>query len=118
MNILFVDDTEDNINLYKIFLKNYDAAKIDYLSDPVEAIKAIASGKYQLVFLDIEMPVKNGFDVIEEVGDIGNCTIYALTAYTDTSIIEQIGENKKFKDIVKKPILKRDLISIIDEEAK
>ncbi len=116
MRILFIDDTVDNINLYKIFLRNYDKADIDYTSSPVEAIRLINENDYNLIFLDIEMPGKNGFEVLDEVTVFENQRIYALTAYSDGETVEKIQKHSSISDLLKKPILKRDLISIIDKE--
>ena len=101
MRILFVDDTEDNINLYQIFLKNYDKADIEYTTKPDTAIKLMNENVYDLVFLDIEMPGKTGFDVLEEVTIQNEQKIYALTAYSDTDTVEKINEHERIKDILK-----------------
>jgi two-component system LytT family response regulator len=51
-----------------------------------EAVAAIKELKPDLVFLDIEMPGKNGFDVLEEVGaDCVPCVVF-VTAYDEYAL--------------------------------
>lgn len=51
-----------------------------------EAVSKILSVHPDLVFLDIQMPDKNGFDVLKEVGDDESPLVIFTTAYDDFAI--------------------------------
>lgn len=48
------------------FLKE-EAARLDSAEDGAQAIRKIHKNEYQLILLDINMPKKNGFDVLREI---------------------------------------------------
>jgi two-component system, OmpR family, response regulator ChvI len=79
--LMIVDDEEDVALAFKLTLTNNGYA-VDVYTDPVEAISNFASGKYDLVLLDIKMPKKNGFEVYRELKKIDkNVKICFLTAF-------------------------------------
>lgn len=71
-----------------------------------EGIRAINSYQPELVFLDIEMPNGNGFDMLERIGDIQFEVIF-VTAY-DKYAIRAIKHSAL--DYLLKPILAEDLV--------
>jgi two-component system, LytTR family, response regulator len=50
-------------------------------SSGVDAVTAIAARAPELVFLDIQMPQMNGFEVLEAVGDARRFVVVFVTAY-------------------------------------
>ena len=50
-------------------------------SDGKEALALIKKENPNLVFLDIEMPGMNGFDVVEKLNAV-NCKVIIITAYS------------------------------------
>jgi len=85
-SILLVDDSDDNKNLILLFLKKY-ALTIDLASNGREAYELFMKKKYDLVFMDMMMPVMDGFEstrLIREFEKKNNQSpipIIALTAY-------------------------------------
>ena len=67
MKAIIVDDEKDAVETLKIILKEYcqEVEIIDTAETAIEAIKSILKNKPDLVFLDVEMPHGNGFDVLE-----------------------------------------------------
>ena len=73
-NLRFLlNDFCDNVNILA------EAANVD------EAVKAIKKHQPQIVFLDIEMPQKNGFQLLNEFDEI-NFHIIFITAYDSYAI--------------------------------
>lgn len=65
---IIVDDEIEAQDRLASILKPFDYVDIiAKIGDPDEAIKKIIELKPELVFLDIEMPSKSGFDVVKEV---------------------------------------------------
>ena len=84
--ILIVDDNEINILVAKQFLNNRGMI-IDVAVDGREAIAKVAEKRYDLVFMDIQMPVLNGFEAVRIIRQnngayFKNLPIVALTAST------------------------------------
>ena len=66
---LIVDDENPARNkLHRFIEKSYSDAKIEDAENGIEAVKKIRENKPDVVFLDIQMPAMNGFEVIREIG--------------------------------------------------
>src|SRR5688500_3968881 len=79
---LIVDDEPLARDRVKRFLRDEeDITIIGECGNGLEAIDAIAREKPDLVFLDIQMPEKNGFEVIKSLSAKKLPTIIFVTAY-------------------------------------
>lgn len=79
---LIVDDEPLARERVKRFLRDeHDIEIIGECSNGKEAIVSIKEKKPDLVFLDIQMPEKNGFDVIRSLGTKNLPTVVFVTAY-------------------------------------
>ncbi len=110
-NAIVVDDELDAQEVLCLMLKKFcpSVEVIACCNDADEAIKAIQLYKPQLVFLDIEMPIKNGFEVLNALPQIDFAIVFT-TAYNQFAI-------KAIKyaafDYLLKPIDANDLIETI-----
>jgi DNA-binding response OmpR family regulator len=80
---LIVDDEPDITSSLKIGLEYYedDEFKVDTFNDPIEALSNYKTGHYDLLLLDIKMPIMDGFDLYHEIKKIDdNVKILFLTA--------------------------------------
>jgi PAS domain S-box-containing protein len=79
--VLLVDDTELNRELFKVLLTKRGCA-VELAADGVEAIKALERGTYDLVLMDVHMPVLDGRAATREIRRRGltDAPILALTA--------------------------------------
>src|SRR5689334_24536243 len=69
--VILVDDEEPSRNLLKEYLREYPGLNVvAECKNGVEAISVINVLRPDLVFLDIQMPGKNGFDVLTEIEHI------------------------------------------------
>ena len=79
---LIVDDEPLARERVKRFLKDErDVEILGECGNGTDAIKAIREKEPDLVFLDIQMPEKNGFDVIKSIDSNDLPTIVFVTAY-------------------------------------
>jgi len=63
-----IDDEKATHLILEHFLKNYpELESAGQYSDPVTALKQINSSELDLLFLDIDMPVFNGFELIDQL---------------------------------------------------
>jgi putative two-component system response regulator len=64
--ILIVDDIQSNIDLISAFLKQEKYTNIDYTTNPTEVINLYSKNQYDLIILDLNMPIMSGFDIMNE----------------------------------------------------
>ncbi len=85
---------------------------IDYADNGQEAIEKINKLRPELIFLDIQMPGKDGFDVLKEIDQSINPVIIFTTAY-DQYALEAFESNTI--DYLLKPISSKRLIKAINK---
>ena len=69
---IIIDDEVDALEALKYEVEHYcqQVEVIKVFSDPKEALNYLNSNKIDLVFLDIEMPGLNGFELLEKIQNI------------------------------------------------
>lgn len=112
LKILIVDDEPEARELLKYMLQGEEGMLVVGLAGHVdEALQLINKEQPDLVFLDIQMPDKDGFHFIEKVHENGfDPGIIFVTAYEHYAI--QAIRNSVF-DYILKPIHLEDLLSSI-----
>ena len=87
LNILVVDDEKPSRNKTIRFIKEHRPdAVITEAQDGSEAIEKLKSLKPDLVFLDIQMPGMNGFDVIQRMDMINMPPVVFITAFDEYAV--------------------------------
>lgn len=85
MNALVVDDEKlARQNLTILLSKRQDVHRVYEAKDGLQAIELAKRHQPDLIFLDIEMPIKNGIEVAEEL--MGFAAIIFVTAYDNYAI--------------------------------
>jgi two-component system sensor histidine kinase/response regulator len=109
--ILIVDDNPQNLQvLGKILLEN--KYKIEFSTNGESALKWLKTRRFDLVLLDINMPVMNGFEVCIEIRSdprMNNVPIIFLSADSDRDSILK-GFELGAQDYVTKPFDSRELL--------
>lgn len=103
--ILVVDDAKENARLFSMIL-NRAGGDVDVALDGHQAIDKVknSSSPYSLILLDLQMPGKDGFEVLSELRAYGIKTpIVALTAH---AMVEERQKTKKagFDGHLTKPV--------------
>ena len=113
-NILVAEDHVVNQVLFKTILKNI-GHNVDIANNGLEAVEAVKSNSYDIIFMDVQMPEMNGYEATIEIRKLGSkIPIVAVTA----SAIK--GEKEKcisvgMTDFLSKPFKKKDLIPVLDK---
>lgn len=106
--ILVTDDVRDNREL---LLSNFEETNINITTaeNGQEAVDWVKQKSFDLVFMDIRMPVMNGYDAAEMIKKISPQTpVVALTASVMVDEFERLKSNN-FDGYLRKPILRSDL---------
>lgn len=111
MRTILIDDEIDSLESLAFEVNSYcpDLEVIGSFHDSREALKAIATLQPDLVFLDIEMPHLNGFELLESLPSIDFDIIF-VTAY-DEFAVRAFDFNAI--DYLLKPIMKSKLINAV-----
>ena len=114
LKILIVEDNKINQMVTKKLLDKSDhTCKIG--ENGLEAIELVKKHKFDLILMDIHMPVLNGFDASKRIRELGVLTpIIALTASDKNEIINEMAING-INDVLVKPFEIKDLQIIIEK---
>lgn len=83
---IIVEDEHQSRELLELMLGKYnEVSVVDSCSTPVKAIESIKKHQPDLVFMDIEMPRMNGFELLQKLGDI-SFNIVFTTAYNKYAV--------------------------------
>jgi len=115
-HILVVDDVDDNREL---IVNNFLDTKItvDTASNGKEALQKFQKKNYDLVIMDIRMPIMDGYEAAQEMKKIRDVPIIALSAAVILGDFEE-KEMECFDGYLRKPVLKRDLFAEISKFLK
>ena len=108
-NILIIDDDKDLCSLLERELKK-ENFNIIVCHDGQTGLDVFKTQNYQLVILDIMLPVMNGYDVLTEIRKLNNVPVLMLTA-KDSEIDKVSGLRLGADDYITKPFLIAEFIA-------
>lgn len=117
LRILLAEDNVDNQNLFLAFMKRQDCV-IDVAVNGIEAVKAFTEERYDIVFMDIQMPLMDGYEATRHIRTWENeegmqpTTIIALTAHAFEEH-RRACQEAGCTDFLEKPIFREQLFQII-----
>ncbi len=113
--ILLVEDNFANRYVIKEMLKEYNL-QIDEAENGKEAIEKLKSDSYDLILLDIQMPVMDGYETFKKIREELklNTPVIALTA---KALKDEVDEFKElgFDEILIKPIVYQKFIETLQK---
>lgn len=114
LNILLVEDSPDNQALLSIFLGRA-GARTDIASDGAQGCKMALMKKYDVILMDVQMPVMDGMTAIKKLrSENYQGTVIALTAHAMRE--EKVRcLNAGFDDFLSKPVTREDLIRMLSK---
>ncbi len=112
LNAIIVEDEETSREILRNYLKKYcpNVHILGEASNVDEALVLIRSNELDLVFLDVEMPYGNAFDLLDKVGDIDFETVF-VTAYNHYAM-DALNAHASY--YLMKPISIDELIKAVD----
>lgn len=117
LNILLVEDNPVNQMVAQGFLKKLGYSKIDKANDGEQALSKMLGNNYDLVFMDCQMPVMDGFAAARAIrlleGKNATVPIIAMTACTMKGDREKCLDSG-MNDYVAKPLSRKSLKAAIE----
>ncbi|MBF8150277.1 response regulator transcription factor [Winogradskyella sp. F6397] len=112
LNAIIVEDEENSRLILRNYLTKYcpNISILGEASNVEEALVLIRNNDLDVVFLDVEMPYGNAFDLLDKVGDINFETIF-VTAYNHYAI-DALNAHASY--YLMKPISIDELIKAVD----
>jgi len=114
--VLVVDDEPDTCIVYQIVLQDAGYECISYI-DSVKALKEFRSNYYDLILLDIKMPVLNGFELCKKIREIDKTVhvifITASEAYYEKFRGQHFPELGKI-NYIQKPVGNDELVRLVN----
>ena len=110
-NILIADDDSVLAGMLKEYLEA-EGCNVGLAANGVDALEQIASSHYDLLVLDIMMPVMNGIDALKELRASSSLPVIMLTARGD-DLDRILGLELGADDYVSKPCNPRVLFARI-----
>jgi CheY-like chemotaxis protein len=114
--ILLVEDEPDTCMLYQIVLQDAGYECKSY-TDPVKALQEFRPYYYDLILLDIKMPVLNGFELCKKIIELDKAVhiifITASEAYYEKFRSQHFPELGKI-NYIQKPIGNDELVRLVD----
>jgi CheY-like chemotaxis protein len=114
--VLVVDDEPDVCMVYQIVLEDAGFECFSYM-DPVKALREFRPSYYDLILLDIKMPVLNGFELSGKIREVDKAVhiifITASEAYYEKFRSQHFPELRKI-NYIQKPIGNEELVQIVN----
>ena len=114
--VFLVDDEPDICLIYQMVLEDAGYECISH-TDPVQALQEFKPYFYDLILLDIKMPVLNGFELCKKIIELDRTVhivfITAAEAYYEQFRSQHFPELGKI-NYIQKPIGNEELVRLVD----
>ena len=119
-DILLVDDVEINQELARIVMEK-QGHRVTIAGNGAEAVDAFRSQRFDMIFMDIQMPVMDGFQATLAIRELerergGHIPIVAMTAYA-ASGDRQKCLNAGMDSYISKPVMPEAIIASVNRYA-
>ena len=123
LKIVVVDDNNINLKIAKAMLEKMGADNIILYSDPVLALSFLAENDFDLLLLDLKMPVMDGYELFGELKKLkqqsglalGRVFAFSANAYRED---QEKSISLGMDGHLAKPIDKNELIKVLRESQK
>jgi PAS domain S-box-containing protein len=120
LHVLVAEDTPVNQRLAQRLLERLGHTCV-VVADGKAAVEAYARERFDLVLMDVQMPIMSGFEATAGIRDLERregrrCFIVALTAHAMQGYRERCLE-AGMDDYLSKPVRRPDLLSLLDRIA-
>jgi two-component system, LytTR family, response regulator len=89
LDAVIIEDEQKSLDLLRELIDSNENIRVTgYTVNPEDALEVIALHKPDIVFLDIKMPGKNGFEIWDQLTELGSVNPYIVftTAYDEYAV--------------------------------
>jgi len=117
-NIVLVDDNDIFNFIMKKLIQNVDAEhNVHTFTYPEEAIDRLAEIKPDIIFLDLNMPILDGWDFLDGMQERNlNYKTYILSSSTSEVDIQRSAIYKNVTGYLTKPVAEEKLAEILQKD--
>ncbi|TQV78264.1 response regulator transcription factor [Exilibacterium tricleocarpae] len=108
-DLLLVDDDLELCDLMQEYL-TAEGFAVDMAHDGQQALEKTAHNSYEVIVLDVMLPIHNGFDVLRKLRDYCQTPVLMLTAKGET-VDRIVGLEMGADDYLPKPCNPRELVA-------
>ena len=110
--VLVVDDEKLIVKGIRFSLEQ-DGMQVDCAYDGQEAIDLATNNKYDIILLDVMLPIHDGFEVCQQIREFSDVPIIMLTAKSDESD-ELMGFDLGVDEYISKPFSPKILVARVE----
>ena len=115
--ILIIDDEPNITNSYSLCLEDTGLFEVDTYNDTVEALSNFKSNTYDLVLLDIKMPMMNGFELYKKIKKLDSkVKVCLMSAFDNSDAFREKFPTLDTECFIPKPIQINELVKRIETE--
>jgi CheY-like chemotaxis protein len=115
MRILFADDQLDTRLLYQVAFTQA-GHEVHLAGNGQEAVQAAGAANFDVIVLDIGMPVLNGLEAMHQIRQLPGHEKTPIAMFTGFSALMGLaGEMEEVQQIWTKPMLPGDVLSRLEE---
>lgn len=130
MNVLLIDDNPIDLLINSKIIQSvspeavmFKAQSLDQARSYLKSIESDDNESVRLLFVDIRMPVLNGFEMIDAIMEdfsetLKSTTIYMVSSSLDTSDADRVAQTPYIKTLLDKPLTKSVVSDLIKELPK
>ena len=114
--ILIVDDEPDITNSYSLCLEDTGLFEVDTYNDMVEALSNFKSNSYNLVLLDIRMPIMEGYELYDRMKKTDTKVCFMSAFDMNADAFREKFPTLDTECLIPKPIQINELVKRIETE--
>lgn len=113
--ILVVEDNDINIMIVEEVLANMGYSNVSIVKNGLEATKVVQEKDFELVLMDCQMPVMDGFEATQQIRKSFNKKSLPIVALTASILQEDLQAcyDAGMNDYLAKPLIPKELLKII-----
>ncbi|MCX6238318.1 MAG: response regulator, partial [Bacteroidia bacterium] len=119
LSVLVAEDNPTNLKVAQLILKPFITA-FDSAENGLIAFEKFKANKYDVIFMDIQMPVMNGYEAVKSIRDYeteNNLTPVKIVAMTANAMKEDVEQclSSGMNEYLSKPFRRDDMFKIIEK---
>jgi CheY-like chemotaxis protein len=117
LRLLVVDDNEEITEAITVYCGAEQTIDCEVINDGPQGLERIRNDKFDLILLDIAMPVFSGWDILQSLKKdrlVESKNIVIFTASSDQKLFNEM-KNAGVKEIFKKPCSLDDLTTLMEK---